>query len=827
MNIITMTAFSNFRKNKSRNILIGIAIGLTALLLTVVPTVIFNYLQTEFEAVGDIYPTYHAMYRNVDEKTADKMKKDTVFEKLGLREDVGSLYCEDEDIIIPMIFVDRTARELNKQKIETGKFPEKENEIAVSEGLLRSMGLSGKIGDSVKIPYQLMTGNKKEALETKEFVITGFTKDSDEAIEKGIYTAYVSEGFADTTVQNQEHSYRVYFRLANTAGKVTDELETELKKVGQEYGVQEKDIVDNGTYLTATYIDPAFYAGVGFVLAVVMVAGVVTIYSIYYVSMFDKVQEYGRLRAIGATKKQIRKLVFREGFTVYLIAAPAGILLGLVSGVGIVSAMIKNSPGSVKFLGKYMEKIWEARGIGVIKWEIVLFAILVSFITVYLSLLRPMQIAGKISAIEAIRFQNADKTKKEKRKGYSEIDIRKLTAVNLGRNKRRTLITIVSLSVTGIMFMVIATVLSCMNPEIMARDAIQGEVSVSIDSWEDDEMHPERALKNIQKNNPLTAEFKQQLASIDGVNTIETIYHVAAEWPLFRETDGRPLQTGIGGIPDEKVKELEKYVLDGDVHAKSLMDGTGIILDGAASKVYPEFQGKIGDKIQITIKDGERTIEKELEIAAVVLAPNSIIGNWFNMPNSALQNLCQADITDRFELYVEKGKEEEVSAKVEQLLEAKEFLEMNTYQKEYDNAQLLIGYMMYGCYGMLFIFGLIGILNLINTMINSVHVRRKELGMLQAIGMSGRQTVRMLQMEGFFYTAGTLLVSLGLGSAAGYGVFLWAKTEQIMSIKFYYYPWIPALVLTFIIVIVQILVTYLVNHNMNKQSLIDRIRFSE
>lgn len=151
---------------------------------------------------------------------------------------------------------------------------------------------------------------------------------------------------------------------------------------------------------------------------------------------------------------------------------------------------------------------------------------------------------------------------------------------------------------------------------------------------------------------------------------------------------------------------------------------------------------------------------------------------------------------------------------------------MDTYKKQYDIAETAIGYMRYGCYGILFVFGLIGILNLINTMINSVYVRRKELGMLQAIGMSERQTVNMLQMEGLFYTVGTLILALGVGSLAGYGCFLWAKEEKIMSITSYYYPALPAVVLALVVLIVQLLVTYLVNRNFKKQSLIERIRFS-
>ena len=133
--------------------------------------------------------------------------------------------------------------------------------------------------------------------------------------------------------------------------------------------------------------------------------------------------------------------------------------------------------------------------------------------------------------------------------------------------------------------------------------------------------------------------------------------------------------------------------------------------------------------------------------------------------------------------------------------------------------------MMYGCYGLLLVFGLIGILNLVNTMINSVYVRRRELGMLQAIGLSGKQTVNMLQLEGLFYTAGTLVLSLGLGSLLGYLAFLWAREEGLMSIRIYHYPAGPALMLVAVVLLVQLLITYLVNLNFKKSSLIERIRF--
>ncbi len=197
------------------------------------------------------------------------------------------------------------------------------------------------------------------------------------------------------------------------------------------------------------------------------------------------------------------------------------------------------------------------------------------------------------------------------------------------------------------------------------------------------------------------------------------------------------------------------------------------------------------------------------------------------MPADTLQGLCETDLTDCFEITAEPGTEENAAEEIRQLTADLEYLEIKTRAEVFQEAERTISLLLYTCYGMLLIFGLIGILNLVNTMINSVYVRRRELGMLQAIGMSERQTVNMLQMEGLFYTLGTLVLSFGAGSLLGYGAFLWSKKTGIWSITDYRYPVVPALVLAVSVLAVQLLVTYLVNRGFKKQSLVDRIRFAE
>ena len=129
------------------------------------------------------------------------------------------------------------------------------------------------------------------------------------------------------------------------------------------------------------------------------------------------------------------------------------------------------------------------------------------------------------------------------------------------------------------------------------------------------------------------------------------------------------------------------------------------------------------------------------------------------------------------------------------------------------------------CYVFMIVLGGVGIMNLINTMVNSIYVRRRELGIMQAIGLSEKQLVRMLQLEGIFYTAGTLLLSLGFGNLLGYLVFLYAKKNRMFGILSY--PAAQTVVLIIVILTIQLLLTYLIMKNFRKQSMIERIRLSE
>ena len=160
MNVITTTAFANLRKNKSRNILIGTAIALTAFLLTLLPTMVTGQLSLQFQAVNELYAPIHGVYRNVDGETAAEMAEDDVFETVCRREIAGKIYTGDKDITADMFALDETVIELSRIELKEGTFPKKADEIVVSEGCLKAMGLEGGVGDRIKVPYQSVRKGK-------------------------------------------------------------------------------------------------------------------------------------------------------------------------------------------------------------------------------------------------------------------------------------------------------------------------------------------------------------------------------------------------------------------------------------------------------------------------------------------------------------------------------------------------------------------------------------------------------------------------------------------------------------------------------------------
>lgn len=820
MKMTTRVAYCNMRHYKSKNILIGIAIILTTLLLFVIPSIGKDMVEVNFAVINKIYPTWHALYRNVDESTVMKLAAHHDVKTYGLRSDAG--YMNLEDATVSMMYMDRTGMELYKVKLKEGQLPQKENDIVVSKGILEALGQNGKIGDTITVPYQILKDDGLDYTKEKDFRICGFLADNESSKEQKQYTSLVSEAFLKAEIPVEQVKYRFLLQVNGQKGNTTADYTETIQNIARQFGISEDDMNINKEYLAANYVDPATIPVIVGIMLIVVLAGIITIYSVYYVSMNQRVREFGKLKAIGATKRQLRQIVLREGMGVALFAIPIGLLIGTVAVKVVLLQFVEHAKDSNVLITEAYKVV--AKGeVQLYYWWIYLLAIAVTLCTVYLSLMKPMRMAAKVSEIEAMRYQGGSKRQKSSRKGYQFLNIGRLTKRNLAENKKKSTITIVSMAVTGIFVMMVATVLSCANPMESAKSSIVGQYEISPIVESGNKEHPEYEWAEVQKNNPLNEGLKQQIEELDGVERVDVFTALKVSGGPFEEKIGTEF---INGVPEEYAEELKKGITEGNVTYEELKSGDKVILDRALLHWYPDI--KVGDKLKLNIHDGDNTFQKEIEVAAIGQYGTGLTNyNCLIMAKEGAEKLTINNSSSYFQVIADKDYDEALEASLQAIVDGSGRLQMRTWKNEYDTWENAIQMTRGACYAFIIILAAISIMNLINTMINSVHVRKKELGMMQAIGMSDRQLMKMLQLEGIFYTVGTLIISIGVGSLAGYPLFLYAKRTGMFDISTYHYPVTAAIIIILTLFVIQMLLAIFIAKSVRKDSLIERIRFSE
>lgn len=820
MKMETRVSIANLKHNKNRNLLIGIAICLTTLLLFLIPGATNAMVKLEFAAINEIYPTWHTVLRNVEPKIAEQATIREDVEKVGLRCDVGEI--PSDKAKIGMTALDQTCAELNKIELSEGSLPQKATDIVVSHGILEALGMKGKIGDTIKIPYQVLRQDGLDYQKEGTFTICGMLKDTKEQKEKQIYGAYVSQAFAKQVFSEEELRYYAYIHLQTNTMDTFDSVEKHIEKLTADFGLKEEDHGDNMEYVGANYVDPSMIPIVGMIMLVIIFAGIITIYSIYYVSMPQRIQDYGRLRAIGATKKQVRSIVLREGMLTACIAIPIGLLIGTPFITGAVHILI-DAAGNVNAReAEIIDQILREGSVNLHPLWLYALSIGVSFFTVWLSLRKPMKTAAKITPIEAMRFQN-EESKEKKRNGYDSLNLFRVPKINLIRNKKRTLITVLSMGMTGILFLVVATILSCADPREITNAAVKSHYQIQIESESGNKEHPELEWGTIQQNNPLNEEMKQKVERIPGVVRTEYIQRLQF---FCKELSEGNQEASMEALPDSYMEELKKNIVGGTFDEKGWKNGTKILASNHL--LHWEKDLKVGDVYHFQIETGNETIEKEVEVMGIVDLPPSFLesGSWI-VSAEAMHAMSKYNANDEMFIYAEKEYDEKLEKELQEIIGEDHRLSIETWQEEYEMWVSVMGFMRLACYGFLGILGVICIMNLINTVVNSIHLRMKEIGMMQAIGLSEKQLMTMLQLEGLFYTAGALLLSICVGSIAGYGAFLWAKADGMFNIQYYHYPTTAALLMSGLVIGVQLLLVFLIGKSLRKQSMIDRIRFSE
>lgn len=829
-------AWQRLRYNKSRTLLTGIAILLTTMLLTAIGTVGV----ASFDMNRQIYSLsdYHASFNGLTPKQVQTLSSHIWVEALQTSETFADIKNGKMNGVLTFTNVLRDDRaetadsNTHALTLEEGHYPEAENEICSSPVFFRRVGANPVVGGKVTLSFRV---NGKGEIQTKDFIISGLMPDMeiDEGIDdsrlmwaafvsKALLQAYEDAGFY---AAEPNATLRVYGEEELTF----DEMEDRILSVAADIGLEESHVNLNKEYLS-TVTDPGteIIAIVTVICLIIILFSALVIYSIYYVGVITDVQEIGKLKALGASRRQIAGMFYWQGTIVSAFAIPAGLLIGFLLPY-LLFPLVLWAYRSGSAISSYSRDAVEAvtGQIHMFSLPVLFAAAAASLATVVVSLQKPIRMAKKVSPVEAIRYQE-NTTDQKSRRGHHSVKVSTLTFANLTRNKRRTAVTILTMGLSCVLFICVSAVLSSVSAEDIARRNIpKGDFRISLEyAHYFDKEYPENNLDSLVQKNYFSDAFLSQLLAIEGVEKVERapgiiLSSTDMESVMYEDYDGRQ---PLSYFTREDVAELSAYLEQGSIDYDRMTANNEIVCTHVYS--FEQYGLSIGDTFSLTLHDGSRGIPFTTTLTALTQPDSNF--SFLIMTEDTWNNLgLTCDPTTDIYLYADDEHYDSVKESLLELVAVNEYFTLYAMDVELKIGRSGVDLTRNPIYLLLSLIAVIGFINLINTMITSIVTRKKELGILQALGLSDRQLVRMLSGEGLVFTAGTLLISLTLGNFFGYLFYKWAKQEHFMSISRYHYPLWQSICLALVLLGGQLLITLFIGQKMKKESLIERIRNQE
>lgn len=853
--VVNRIADRTRKAGKGRNMIAVLAIALTTVLFTTLFTVGGSIVKKQQEAtMRQVGGSAHAGFKYLTQEEYDIVKNDKELKEVSYRIVVADAVNKELlKLRTEVSFYEDLDAKFSFCYPEIGHMPEKEDEIVTSDLVLEKLGIPCKVGEKVTLELKI---NNNEPIK-KTFTLSGYFK-GDNIAQSQI--ALVSEEYAhkaaptpttsamETAVDASDYAGRI---MADFNFKSSFRLEKQAAKLAKRCGFPED--VDTG--LNWAYVGGEMDAETSILIAVILLvilaSGYLIIYNIFYINVYHDIQYYGLLKTIGTTGRQLRKMVRRQAYMLSLYGIPMGLLIGTAVGKLLLPVVMGELVFSRTADTKVVLNVWIFAG-----------AAAFSFVTVFISCIKPCRIASKVSPIEAVRYtEGQNKTAgKKKSKKTKRVSPRAMAFQNIRRNRKKIVVVVASLSMALVMLNSIYSLVRGFD-----MDKFVSSMTVSDFSVSDATLDNVSIDYNSIVTDGVTKEFLDALGKQKGVEDVGNIYIKEIE-PTFTDEAYALLEERIFENPkvkkdfdemmstagddapsiedyreerwiDGKVYGIGKMVMErlenpeGELDWEKFSTGKYVIAtryghdDGGGINYFEP-----GDKVTVCNEAGEM---REYEVLAAADMPYACGIQHFGLfdcnyilPEEEYLNLMGEQQPMRTIFNVKKDQEE----KMEQWMA--DYCENVNEDLTYTSKASIVAQFdsqknMYALVGGLLalILALIGILNFINTMVTSVLSRKQEFAMMEAVGMTGGQLKSMLCYEGGYYALYTMICALILS------VIISATAVKNLGDGFFFFTWkltvAPVLFCIPAIIIVVLFVPVVCYQRIGKISVVERMRKAE
>lgn len=842
-----------FRQNKGRNLVAVLAIILTTLMFTTLfvlsQSMSRNMIEMTFRQTG--YDG-QVSFKSITEEQAAKIAAHPDVAETGYSMVVGIGQGKElSGRQVEIRFADESYAEHSFAKPVTGRMPQAADEIALDNIVLDKLGIPHELGQRVTLEW--IADFQEEENRVSEFTLCGFWEGNESSYAS---MAWVSREFAEDVTEQLEAADSGAAeevpdsRLAGICmGQVNlysdREIEKTMDRILEDTGLTELEYGVNLAYdpdmnRMAAQESLPMYLG----MILVFVAGYLIIYNIFQISVTTDIQFYGKLKTLGMTARQLKRLIYGQAGRLCLLGIPVGMVLGYLLGMVLVPVWIQMEDARVS-----------------VSPLIFIGSAAFAGMTVLISCMRPARMAGKVSPMEALRYNDVQRGGRSVKRRSGSAGLSALAWSNLGRNRKRTVTVICSLTL-GL------TLMSAFYARNAAFDMEKYLEELMLSDFQMDQATSEEYMKGYDPyGDTLHPELIAQVEALEGLEGIgyeysheteialseQTIANmqafytddVLADWASYDPVGPQSIQEavdeksagavvyGLDGIVLDAYT-AEAHVLAGSYDAEQFATGKYAIAAGLAmtkeeGQTLPTVS--VGDTVEI--EGQEYTIMAVLDEFSVVTEGAKEGGAEnknrhyleFIVPMETFRTRWPQNTPRKIFFDVEDAHLDAAQEMLDRYsAETGENIPLTTraskaaqYRRETRSSAVMGNVVS-------IVIALVGVLNFVNSMVTSIVSRRKEFAMMQSVGMTKSQLCKLLVWEGMDYAWITLLCTYVISSLA-VGIGVRAMVEG--GFTTFRFTLLPLVICTPPLLLFAVLVPYLCFHNLEKDSLVERLRSTD
>lgn len=855
--IISKISRRSMKQNRFRNVFAVIAIILTSILFTVTFTLTMGIIESiESETMRQVGTKAHGGYKDLTKEQYEKLSQNENIVDYSYNILFGT--ASNEEFIkhlVELRYTDEKNFEWSMMELTEGRLPQKKNEIVLDTLALDALGAEHKLGEEVTISYDILDESHSDT-----FTLCGYYEGD---ILLGASEAYFSKEYVEDVISirtEQEWAELNLSAATNGIGLIQMniyldspvDIEGKMLKVIEQCGYAEGEI-DYGVnwgYASSNFskLDPFSIIMIAVVLFIIAAAGYLMIYNIFYISIVNDIRFFGLLKTIGTTKKQIKTLIKKQADLLSLIGISIGVVLGWLLGNAFMPLAIAQLSGNVKVKMAVSPYIF-------------IFGIIFSYITVFISCRKPGKIAASISPIEAAKYQDNNTGKKSKHNKNNKAVKRhnkrfsyfRMALRNIGRNKKKTIFVIASMSLGLILLLEVFTVISSFSSDKYVSAMLGGtDLYMSSASMQSryEAIEVGDNIKGFKEYLGGDKALKDMGVTASDLYLGETQMGVTGEaFDKYKEIYDKGIIRSFDERDDDTKESIEKTlrgergirltlygwdydilknvkVTEGEIDKEKYNSGKYIVLLAESEEESFKFNMapllyKVGDKL--TVNDTEYEVMAYVEMPYRISKMSYSYNGMFGiMPEKEAEKNCvnyyiqygTAFNTDNLEQLESKAEEFTQKVDISMVYYSHDIIANELSSVE--NMIKIIG-------GALSLFvALIAIMNFVNSIITGIITRKKEFAMLKSIGMEREQLLKMLYVESMSYVLITYVITLIIGSLVS--VLCIRPFSSAMAWLEYNFTLIPVIICLPVLVFIGFLIPYAVYSKSCKESVVELLR---